>query len=250
MLRLVSGFPPTKENYSKAVQQVKERFGREDLLVQIYIRDLLGRTQEKFADFLKLLVESCLPEAVLRTWERCRNVDPTSEGQGSGRTLDRLITFLSKEVESEEMVLFARPRNVRKTKPPQRSHLWLQVLLSSTQKETEKVTETEIETDAYYLSHRAVFKNSETIKIRPVSDATAREGNNPSLNGCLLRVPNLSILILIYSINHLLDNTPSKYMDIVSKLHHSFYVDNCVTGVSDTQEIESFVNKVREIMSK
>ncbi|GFY20214.1 integrase catalytic domain-containing protein [Trichonephila clavipes] len=50
------------------------------------------------------------------------------------------------------------------------------------------------------------------------------------------------------SINHLLDNTPSKYMDIVSKLRHSFYVDNCVTGVSDTQEIESFVNKVRKIM--
>ncbi|GFW41207.1 putative RNA-directed DNA polymerase from transposon X-element [Trichonephila clavipes] len=38
-------------------------------------------------------------------------------------------------------------------------------------------------------------------------------------------------------------------MDIVSKLRHSFYVDNCVTGVSDTQDIESFVNKVRKIMS-
>ncbi|GFY17332.1 putative RNA-directed DNA polymerase from transposon X-element [Trichonephila clavipes] len=42
MSRLVSSFPPTKENYRKAVQQVKELFGREDLLVQIYIRDLLG----------------------------------------------------------------------------------------------------------------------------------------------------------------------------------------------------------------
>ncbi|GFT36944.1 DUF5641 domain-containing protein [Trichonephila clavipes] len=48
----------------------------------------------------------------------------------------------------------------------------------------EKVTE--IDTDAYYLPHRAVFKISET-KIRPVFDATAREGNNPSLNDCLLR---------------------------------------------------------------
>ncbi|GFW10451.1 uncharacterized protein TNCV_892461 [Trichonephila clavipes] len=38
-------------------------------------------------------------------------------------------------------------------------------------------------------------------------------------------------------------------MDIVSKLRHSFYVDNCVTGVSDTQETGSFVNKVRKIMS-
>ncbi|GFY53725.1 DUF1758 domain-containing protein [Trichonephila inaurata madagascariensis] len=38
-------------------------------------------------------------------------------------------------------------------------------------------------------------------------------------------------------------------MDIVSKLPHSFYVDNCVTGVSDMQEIGSFANKAREIMS-
>ncbi|GFS82559.1 uncharacterized protein TNCV_2469991 [Trichonephila clavipes] len=58
-----------------------------------------------------------------------------------------------------------------------------------------------------------------------------------------------SPFLLAASINHLLDNTPSKYMDIVSKLRHSFYVDNCVTGVSDTQEIGSFVNKVRKIMS-
>ncbi|GFV60510.1 uncharacterized protein TNCV_3471451 [Trichonephila clavipes] len=68
----------------------------------------------------------------------------------------------------------------------------------------EKVTETEIETDAYYLQHRSVLKISETTKIRPVFDATAREGNNPSLNDRLLK---------------------------------------------DTQEIGSFVNKVRKIMS-
>ncbi|GFT11565.1 putative RNA-directed DNA polymerase from transposon X-element [Trichonephila clavipes] len=107
MFRLVSSFPSTKENYRKAVQQIKERFGREDLLVQIDIRDLLGlvmqnatekislelsklydvlkskrlaleslgRTQERFDDFLEPLVESCLPEAVLRDWERCRNAE-------------------------------------------------------------------------------------------------------------------------------------------------------------------------------
>ncbi|GFT09054.1 uncharacterized protein TNCV_4105201 [Trichonephila clavipes] len=59
----------------------------------------------------------------------------------------------------------------------------------------DRVTETKIETDAYYLPHRAVFKISETTKIRPVFDATAREGNNPSLNDCLLKGPNLIELI-------------------------------------------------------
>ncbi|GFX15524.1 integrase catalytic domain-containing protein [Trichonephila clavipes] len=110
-----------------------------DVLKSKLALESLGRTQEKFADFLEPLMESCLPEAVLRAWERCRNVETTSEGQDSGRSLDRLMTFLRKEVESEEMILLARtglgPRNVRKSKPTQRSHLWLQVLLLLTPKE-------------------------------------------------------------------------------------------------------------------
>ncbi|GFT52580.1 uncharacterized protein TNCV_4267151 [Trichonephila clavipes] len=39
--RLILSFPATASNYPKAVNQLKERFGREDLLVQIYIRDFL-----------------------------------------------------------------------------------------------------------------------------------------------------------------------------------------------------------------
>ncbi|GFW27322.1 putative RNA-directed DNA polymerase from transposon X-element [Trichonephila clavipes] len=108
MFRLVSSFPPTKENYRKAVQQVKERFGREDLLSKLLALKSLGRTQEKLADFLEPLVNSFLLEAVLRACERCRNAETTSEGQDSDRSLDRLMTLLRKEVESEEMILLAR----------------------------------------------------------------------------------------------------------------------------------------------
>ncbi|GFX48669.1 DUF1758 domain-containing protein [Trichonephila clavipes] len=103
--RLVLSFPATAENYPKAIDQLKERFGREDLLVQIYVRELLnlvmknavsgrtktdlsalydelqgklrsleslGRTQEKYGDFLTPLVKSCLPEEILMAWERKR----------------------------------------------------------------------------------------------------------------------------------------------------------------------------------
>ncbi|GFT84328.1 uncharacterized protein TNCV_1609651 [Trichonephila clavipes] len=121
--RLVLSFPATAENYPKAIDQLKERFGREDLLVQIYVRDLLtlvmknaatgrakadlpllydelesklrsleslGKTQDKYGDFLTPLVESCLPEEVLVDWERSRNHQTESEGS---RSLEQLMNF-------------------------------------------------------------------------------------------------------------------------------------------------------------
>nr|XP_042908443.1 uncharacterized protein LOC107452148 [Parasteatoda tepidariorum] len=38
---IVESFPPTGENYTKAVDSLKSRFGNEDLLVEIYVRELL-----------------------------------------------------------------------------------------------------------------------------------------------------------------------------------------------------------------
>ncbi|XP_054713683.1 uncharacterized protein LOC129223142 [Uloborus diversus] len=151
--RLVLSFPATGENYSKAIQQLKERFGRDDLLVQVYVRDLLrlvmknsaagrgkadlpslydelegklraletlGRTKEKYGDFLTPLVESCLPEEVLVTWERSRNHDLTEDK--NCRTLEQLMNFLRQEVNGEEMVRLARTgfgtnSNLRKREP-------------------------------------------------------------------------------------------------------------------------------------
>ncbi|GFW85877.1 uncharacterized protein TNCV_1623211 [Trichonephila clavipes] len=40
--RLVLSFPATAENYPKAIDQIKERLRREDLIVQIYVRELLN----------------------------------------------------------------------------------------------------------------------------------------------------------------------------------------------------------------
>ncbi|GFW61209.1 DUF1758 domain-containing protein [Trichonephila clavipes] len=136
--RLVLSFPATAENYPKAIDQLKERFGREDLLVQIYVRELLnlvmknavsgstksdlstlydelegklwsleslGRTQEKYGDFLTPLVESCLPEEILMARERKRNTETDARGS---RTLEHLMTFLRLEVQGEEMVQLAK----------------------------------------------------------------------------------------------------------------------------------------------
>ncbi|GFW49722.1 putative RNA-directed DNA polymerase from transposon X-element [Trichonephila clavipes] len=92
------------------------------------------------------------------------------------------MTFLRKEVKSEEMILLARTG------------------LGSTQCQKVKANaeEPSLDTSAALVNtkgERAVFEISETTKIRPVFDATAREGNNPSLNDCLLKGPNLIELI-------------------------------------------------------
>lgn len=38
---IVQSFPTTKENYPKVIDHFKNRFGREDMLIQVYVRDLL-----------------------------------------------------------------------------------------------------------------------------------------------------------------------------------------------------------------
>ncbi|GFU14042.1 putative RNA-directed DNA polymerase from transposon X-element [Trichonephila clavipes] len=137
--RLVPSFQPTKDNYSKAITELKERFGRDELLVQIYVRDVLsivmknaagrnkvdlselydllesklmaleslGRTKEKFAEFLEPLVQSCLPETVFHAWERSLSLEDSSS-QDRTRSLDKLLCFLRNEVQSEEMIMLAR----------------------------------------------------------------------------------------------------------------------------------------------
>src|SRR5436190_14840434 len=41
---IVSSFPPTGENYEKAIDSLKTRFGREDLQIEVYVRELLNIT--------------------------------------------------------------------------------------------------------------------------------------------------------------------------------------------------------------
>ncbi|GBN72037.1 hypothetical protein AVEN_225665-1 [Araneus ventricosus] len=82
--RLISSFPITTENYPKAVEQLKLRFGREDLLVQIYVRDLLSlvlknATTGKNAPDLATLYD--MLETKLRALESL------------GRTKENLLTF-------------------------------------------------------------------------------------------------------------------------------------------------------------
>ncbi|GBN18546.1 hypothetical protein AVEN_162307-1 [Araneus ventricosus] len=74
----------------------------DELEAKIRALERLGRTQEKYGDFLSPLVESCLPEEILVAWERSRNMKDTS--QAEDRSLEKLMNFIKQEVKGEEMV--------------------------------------------------------------------------------------------------------------------------------------------------
>ncbi|CAG7831255.1 unnamed protein product, partial [Allacma fusca] len=139
---LIDSYPPTAANYPKVVESLKQRFGRDDLLVEVYVRELLrlvlnnamnpkekvtvtklydqleshiraldtlGVTSDKCAAMLYPLVESCLPEEVLRAWQRgSALVNATEEEDPSKNRLARMLQFLRSEVEGDERIRLAR----------------------------------------------------------------------------------------------------------------------------------------------
>ncbi|GFW58939.1 uncharacterized protein TNCV_4735931 [Trichonephila clavipes] len=92
--RLVLSFPATAANYPKAIDQLKERFGRED-----FISTNLRSRPINF-------VESCLPEEVLVAWEKKQKSSNRIRGILFVRTVG--MNPLRQEVKGEEMVLLAR----------------------------------------------------------------------------------------------------------------------------------------------
>ncbi|UYV84495.1 hypothetical protein LAZ67_X002373 [Cordylochernes scorpioides] len=133
----VESFPPSADNYPKVIEYIKSRFGEDEMLVEIYVRDLLqnvlqnvraegkmsvvklydrletqlraletlGVARDKFAAMLYPLVESALPEDTLRVWERSQY---TVSGRGVQDKLTQLMTFLKTEVKGESRVNMAK----------------------------------------------------------------------------------------------------------------------------------------------
>lgn len=137
--RVVCSFPPTADNYAKAIEHLKSRFGKEKVLVEVYVRDLLklvltntngkqrlslaslydqletqlraleslGVTSDKYSAMLYPLVESSLSEDVLVTWERIRNQRDLNATVDEDQ-LKELMNFLRSEVESNIRVSMAK----------------------------------------------------------------------------------------------------------------------------------------------
>ncbi|GBN44278.1 hypothetical protein AVEN_211377-1 [Araneus ventricosus] len=59
-----------------------------------------------------------------------------------------------------------------------------------------------------------------------------------------------SPFLLAAALSHLLEHVPAEDSEIADKLKLSFYVDNCVSGVSNATQQEKFILKAREILSR
>lgn len=137
---VVESFPVTAENYEQAIDCLRARFGREDVLIEVYVRELLslvlsnvlgqehklpivklydrietqlrslkmlGVTSDKYASMLYPLVESCLPVDLLRVWERHLNSFSVKSENKDFNKLEILMQFLRNEIEGEEKVNLA-----------------------------------------------------------------------------------------------------------------------------------------------
>ncbi|CAL8096909.1 unnamed protein product [Orchesella dallaii] len=138
---LINSYPQTAENYPRAVEALIDRYGRDDLQLQFYVRELLTLVitnvtnkdklplstlqlkleshlrslatlkldQADPATWLFPLVESSLAEDTLRAWQR----SPLSKFDGSTTTptktrLELLMDFLQSEVRTEQQISLAQ----------------------------------------------------------------------------------------------------------------------------------------------
>lgn len=77
------------------------------LETQLRALETLEVTRDEFVAILYPLVESCLPEELLRAWERHRIILINLSGDKIDR-LSHLMLFMKGEVESEERISLAR----------------------------------------------------------------------------------------------------------------------------------------------
>ncbi|UYV71737.1 hypothetical protein LAZ67_9000193 [Cordylochernes scorpioides] len=131
--QLVRSYPLIPENYPKVVKALKDRFGDSNILTEVYVRQLLklvinnyvrpiGVTFEILgvirgdcpanACFLYPIVESSLPEDLLRIWQRSALAgyggDELELPITIDQRLERLLEFIGREVKREQRLEYMK----------------------------------------------------------------------------------------------------------------------------------------------
>ncbi|UYV76701.1 hypothetical protein LAZ67_14001825 [Cordylochernes scorpioides] len=132
--KLVDSYTLNAENYPKVIETLTERFGRPELLQQIYVRDIIRliidcstKQQLKVTSFydelvthlralksLKIearqmylfifpMIEACLSEELIKIWQRSSLHDVKIDANDSTQTrVDLIMEFLQKEATAEQ----------------------------------------------------------------------------------------------------------------------------------------------------
>ncbi|KAJ8952734.1 hypothetical protein NQ317_017003 [Molorchus minor] len=100
--QLVESYPPSSEKLPSNKCNLSSLYDK--LESQLRALETLNVSSDKCSAMLYPLVESCLPEEILRAWQRntCFNL-----GSSLKDRLEKLMEFLKKEVESEERIALA-----------------------------------------------------------------------------------------------------------------------------------------------
>ncbi|OXA42523.1 ATP-dependent RNA helicase glh-3 [Folsomia candida] len=127
---LIRSYPKTDANYPKAMGALKERYGKEDILVDLYTKELaqflfekerlslekfydrlqtqlqalesLGVKSERDTLFLRPIIETCLPKEIFNAWYRSPLYQEDGAKVNPPRSrLDYLMQFVRQEVERE-----------------------------------------------------------------------------------------------------------------------------------------------------
>lgn len=140
--KLLESYQVVGNNYEKALFELKSRFAREDLLIDIYIRELmttminqlktskltisdlydnlmsninnleaLNIEMENYSLILVPIIEACLPIETLKLWERIKNENKSKSSSNlsinvSGTKLEELLSFMKNEVETEQKLAY------------------------------------------------------------------------------------------------------------------------------------------------
>ncbi|KAI5735733.1 hypothetical protein M8J77_021980 [Diaphorina citri] len=139
--RVINSYPATEAMYPEIVKALKDRFGRPDLLTELYIREMmslvlqntiskdkmsipdlydrlqshlrnldsLGVTTENYASILLPLVSSSLSSELLQIWERTCSATVNRDSDATSKEkLNSLLSFLRCEVEQSQKLKLAQ----------------------------------------------------------------------------------------------------------------------------------------------
>ncbi|UYV82886.1 hypothetical protein LAZ67_22001235 [Cordylochernes scorpioides] len=111
--RLVKSYPLTEANYPKVIEALKDRFGDKVILTEVYVRQLLKLViNNQNSSFLYPLVESSLPEELIRVWQRSDMAGyAKDEGElipSVDQRLRSLLAFVRREVKGEQRIAYLK----------------------------------------------------------------------------------------------------------------------------------------------